>query len=45
LRGRERRGPLAFRRFTAALADATERVHSAQAALHASQRMRALPAS
>ena len=38
------RGALAFRRFAAALAPASERQNSAQAALHASGRMRALPA-
>ena len=38
------RGPLAFRRSTAALAKATERFGSAQAALHANERTRALPA-
>ena len=38
------RGPLAFRRSTAALAKATERFRSAQAALHAKERTRALPA-
>jgi hypothetical protein len=37
-------GALAFRRFAAALAPASERQDSAQAALHASGRMRALPA-
>jgi len=38
------RGPLAFRRSTAALAKATERLDSAQAALHAKGRAQALPA-
>jgi hypothetical protein len=38
------RGPLAFRRSTAALAGTSERSSSAQAALHANKRMRALPA-
>jgi hypothetical protein len=37
-------GALAFRRSTAALAGASERSSSAQAALHANKRMRALPA-
>ena len=37
------RGALAFRRSTAALVAATERFDSAQAALHAIERMRALP--
>ena len=37
------RGALAFRRSTAALVAATERCDSAQAALHAIERMRALP--
>jgi hypothetical protein len=39
-----RRGPLAFRRSAAALAKATERFGSAQAALHAKERAPALPA-
>jgi hypothetical protein len=37
-------GPLAFRRSDAALAPASERQDSAQAALHASERERVLPA-
>jgi len=37
-------GALAFRRSTAALAEATERFNSAQAALHANSRTRALSA-
>jgi hypothetical protein len=38
------RGPLAFRRSTAALARATERSNSARAALRAKERTQALPA-
>jgi hypothetical protein len=38
------RSPLAFRRSTAALAGTSERSSSAQAALHANKRERALPA-
>ncbi len=37
------RGPLAFRRSTAALAPASERQNSAQAALHAKHDAKALP--
>ena len=44
MRQRLLREPLAFRRSAAALAGASERSSSAQAALHATKRMQALPA-
>ena len=44
MRPRAQRSPLAFRRSTAALAGTSERSSSAQAALHANQRTRALSA-
>ena len=44
VRGEWGGGPLAFRRSATALAAASERRHSAQAALRANERMQALPA-
>ena len=43
MRKRSQRGPLAFRRSAAALAPASERQDSAQAALHAKHDAKALP--